>query len=176
MKHCCQCYDSEPPFDLQAAHVEGTSKAINKRRRKRLQPQAASDSDAVGQSAEAATTPAPARSAAAPGPASGVAPGGGDMGVWAKVTACGRGPVSTWDPDTGQPLSNLTPEQAAAAISEAEAAAKASKERRQHAKGAFGQHNVTPMDRLRQVAAQVEKCDKIVRMFTAQRPVSSKNF
>lgn len=66
---------------------------------------------------------------------------------------------------------DLTPEEAAVAVSKADSEAAASRERLEHAKEA-GQLKVTPMDRLQQVTAQVEKCDKIVEIFNEQRPVS----
>lgn len=65
------------------------------------------------------------QSASAPGSEFDATQGGGDMGLWSQIKVCG-GKVSCWDPLTGSPLFDVTPEEAVAAAGEAEAEAKAS--------------------------------------------------
>ena len=79
--------------------------------------------------------------------------------------------MSCWGPLSGNPLFDVTPEEAATAVgeAEAEAEAKASIERLN------SQQLVSRFDAsngLQQVA-RLAKCDKIVKVLDAERPVSS---
>ena len=73
----------------------------------------------------------------------------------------------SWDPLSGKPLFDVTPEEAAAAVGEAEAKAKASIERLN------SQQLVSRFQSMQQLAKPLAKCDEIVKVLDMERPVSS---
>lgn len=95
------------------------------------------------------------------------------MGVWTQIKACG-GEVSCWDPESGKPLFDVTPEQAAA-IRRAQATARASRGRLQAAvrQQAAGQQEGVPSDALQQVLIHMKACNDMVKTLAAEGPVST---